>query len=94
MDQGLSTGAKAGIGVVCAVVGVAIIGLLAWFFARRRNGHAEQLQSPAYTDYNHEMGGYKADGYKSNGYKEDVPMELPSQPPQKKVRNSTLAELG
>jgi hypothetical protein len=35
-DKGLSTGAKAGIGAGAGIAGLAIIGVLAWFFLRRR----------------------------------------------------------
>ncbi|KID91780.1 hypothetical protein MGU_01750 [Metarhizium guizhouense ARSEF 977] len=37
-NGGLSTGAKAGIGVGAGVAGLAIIGALLWFFTRRRRG--------------------------------------------------------
>ncbi|KAE9367703.1 hypothetical protein N431DRAFT_561598 [Stipitochalara longipes BDJ] len=41
---GLSGGAKAGIGIGCAVVALAGLGVLIWFFARRRNMHAMEKQ--------------------------------------------------
>lgn len=81
---GLSGGAKAGIGVGCAIVGVAIIGLLAWFFSRRRTKHAVMRETPGMGyGYNPAVGGYKA----------ERPVELPSRAPEK-ARNSVRAELG
>ena len=81
---GLSGGTKAGIGAGCAIVGVAIIGLLAWFFSRRRTKHAAMRETPGMDyGYNPAVGGYKA----------ERPVELPSRAPGK-ARNSVRAELG
>jgi hypothetical protein len=75
---GLSGGAKAGIGIGCAIVGLAILGLLAWFFAHRRNKHSIE-QGPLMS--------YKADTpVELMSYKKDKPAELPSR--------SVRAELG
>lgn len=81
---GLSGGAKAGIGAGCAIVGVAIIGLLAWFFSRRRTRHAAMRETPGMDyGYNPAVGGYKA----------ERPVELPSRAPEK-ASHSVRAELG
>ncbi len=42
---GLSGGAKAGIGVGCAIAALASVGVLIWFFTRRRNMNATDKQS-------------------------------------------------
>lgn len=41
-SSGLSTGAKAGIGVGAALGAIAIIGLIAWFLLRRRKGKKDK----------------------------------------------------
>lgn len=49
--SGLSTGAKAGVGIGCAVAGSVLVGVLAWFFLRRRRDYGKAgSQDSATTD--------------------------------------------
>ncbi|KAN0095456.1 hypothetical protein V8E51_016167 [Hyaloscypha variabilis] len=88
---GLSGGAKAGIGVGCAVVALASVGVLIWFFTRRRNMNATDKQSQE-TPF---MAYPQSTEVPFTGYpqKFEPPVELAERGPEQK-KETVRAELG
>ncbi|PMD40614.1 hypothetical protein L207DRAFT_582801 [Hyaloscypha variabilis F] len=88
---GLSGGAKAGIGVGCAVAALASVGVLIWFFTRRRNMNAADKQSQE-TPF---MAYPQSTEVPFTGYpqKFEPPVELAERGPEQKTE-TVRAELG
>lgn len=66
-DGGLSSGAKAGIGVGVVLAVIALIGIAAFFFLRRRRGRRERLNQNASIDH----GGGTEEPIKAEGQAQD-----------------------
>jgi hypothetical protein len=89
---GLSGGAKAGIGIACAVAGLVVLGLLGYLFLQRKRGYGRQVgayeptpSEGTYTDYKAGGGVGALTGLRSS--------ETPS-PPYKSVHGGEEMESG